>query len=320
MIFQNINQFEKAKKTLIESEGDINYAFQHLKEDKSFSNMSESELIDSLTELNEGLGEKILNFLGSKLGGDVSKIKDVLSKMKEQELKFNQEEFEIWNEFYSLLADQKALDKDRRNPNYSDLNRELSQSRNALNLRLKELTKAHDDIFSSLEEKIKGLVKDSDRKKRFFNAQRADDVLETRNDRYEKIKAITSKSATRSRELEDFFGIDPEQARKDAEVAKQEAEKAIKNVKTTAPIKSPVTYTEEPEKTLNSRLEFIINSPGKFPSKRKDLERLKDDIIDIYGSVDFKTYTHEKALAIKKIEKESEAYYDQLEREYKKVV
>jgi hypothetical protein len=319
MIFQNINQFEKAKKLLIENEGNIDLTLIILKGDKSFSSISESELTDALNKLNEGLGEKILNFLGSKLGGDISKLKDVLSKMKEQELKFNKEEFEIWNQFYVILQDQKALDKDKKNPNYTDLNRELAQSRNALNIRMKELTKMHDEIFTALEEKVKGLVQDSPRKKRYFNAQRADDVSVTKNDRYEKTKAITAKSSERSKDLQDFFGIDPEQAKRDAEIAKQEAENAAKKAAQQTPSfnKSSVTYTEEPEKTFYAKLNFISAAPGGFIHKRKELENLLDEIDQ--DAINSSMYSSGKKDDINKIKNEVQAYYDALESAYKKV-
>ena len=319
MIFQNINQFEKAKKLLIENEGDINSTLIILKGDRSFSSISESELIDALNKLNEGLGEKILNFLGGKLGGDISKLKDVLSKMKEQELKFNNEEYEIWNQFYRLLQDQKALDKDKKNPNYTDLNKELAQSRNSLNLRMKELTKTYDEIFNALEEKVKGLVQDSPRKKRYFNAQRADDVLVTKNDRYEKIKAITAKNSERSKDLHDFFGIDPEQAKKDADIAKQEAENAAQKAAQQTPSfnKSTVKYTEEPEKSLYGHFSIIEGAPGEFIDKRKELEKLLDRIVDELSN--YQSYPKEKTDNIKQIKSEVQAYYDALESAYKKI-
>ena len=62
MLFQNIKQFQEAKKVLIESEGDTEKTFSTLKESSNFSAYSEEELKSSIIQLNEGLGDKILNF------------------------------------------------------------------------------------------------------------------------------------------------------------------------------------------------------------------------------------------------------------------
>ncbi len=155
MLFENASQFQKAKQTLLDNNRDVNKTAYILKKSPLFDDLSEGEIISHLTELNEGLGDNIMNFLSSAFGGDISKLKTVLTQMKEQELKFNREEYQIWDEFYRLLEDQKALDKDKNNPNYQTLSRELQQSRNALNLRLKELTKTHNEIFNALEDKVR---------------------------------------------------------------------------------------------------------------------------------------------------------------------
>jgi hypothetical protein len=113
MLFENINQYNKAKNLLIENEGNVDKVLDLLKSDRQFENTTENDLRSKLDKLNEGLGDKILNFLGDSFGGDISKIKTVLTQMKEQELKFNKEENEIYNEFYSLLQDQKELEKNK---------------------------------------------------------------------------------------------------------------------------------------------------------------------------------------------------------------
>jgi hypothetical protein len=321
MLFENLEQYKKAKEVLIESEGNIDIALAELKDSKEFRNVSEGQLILSLTELNEGLGDKILNFLGSKLGGDIADIKTVLTQMKDQELKFNREEFEIYNQFYSLLQDQKALDKDKENPSYHDLSREIFQSRNSLNTRMKELTKVHNEIFNALEEKIKGLTKDSNRKKRYFNAQRATDVLETKNDRYEKVKAITAKNAERSNDLEDFFGVSVASVEKDANKAKEKAANAVNtltNTKTTTPGPRG-SFLEDPEKSIDDKLEKIRNAPGGFYAKRKDIEKIQSDINDIFASDDYKKFSDEKKKNINNVNTQADTLYKELEREEKKV-
>lgn len=322
MVFQNINQFTLAKNALIESECDIKIAFNKIKDNKEFSNLSENEIYAGLENLDEGLGEKIMNFLGGKLGGDISKIKTVLGQMKEHELKFNQEEFEIYNQFYSLIQDQKALDMDKNNPNYKDLSRELLQEKNLLNIRMKELTKTYNEIFNALEKKVESLIGTNNRKKRFFNAQRATDILKTKNDRYEKIKSITNKSAERSNDLNSFFGVDPEQVKKDAEIAKEKANETVKKLESNpiAASKNPsVSFNEEPEKGLQKELYSIMNSPGGYYSKKKQLEKISSDLEDVFQSPAFNSYQQEKKINLHVIYNKANAYLDQLEAEEKKI-
>jgi hypothetical protein len=289
MLFENQKQFELAKRTLMNNEGDVITSIKELKESNEFKNMDNVKLSNAMYELNEGLADAILNFVGDKLGGDISKIKTVLTQMKDQELKFNSEELDIYESFYRVIQDQKALDKEHNNPSYDDLSKELKESRAGLNSRLKELTKTHNEIFDALESKIKDLVGDNKRKRKYFNAQRASDVLETKTDRYEKIKAITSKSSERSQELEDFFGVSTQQAQTQVNKAQQNARKQAKKIvpKTTGnePGSSRDQYNTDPERDLGNRLfdikEIIATNPTGIAAKRKlakDLDTLIQDI------------------------------------------
>ena len=289
MLFENQKQFELAKRALMNNEGDVLISIKELKESKEFKNMDNIKLSNAMYELNEGLADSILNFIGDKLGGDISKIKTVLVQMKDQELKFNREELDIYENFYRVVQDQKALDKDHKNPNYDNLSKELSESRAGLNSRLRELTKTHNEIFTALELKIKDLTGDSNRKKKYFNAQRASDVLETKTDRYEKIKAITSKSSERSQDLEDFFGVTTQQAQTQVNKAQQNARKQAKKIvpKTTGnePGSSRDQYNTDPERDLGNRLfdikEMLATNPTGITAKRKltkDLDTLIQDI------------------------------------------
>ncbi len=319
MLFENINQYDKAKKVLLENERDVNLVLGILKKDKDFSNLSEGELKSSLIELNEGLGEKITNFLSSAFGGDISKIKTTLTQMKEQELKFNQEEYEVYKEFYRLLQDQKQLDKDRNNPDYNSLSKEIEDAMNALNTRLRELSKAHDEIFNALEEKVKSLAADNKRKTKYFNAQRATDVLETRKDRYEKIKALTSDSVKRSKELEKFFGINVDDTKEEMEKAAAEAQKKVDNLTPPSTGSSQVSFDESPEKELHQKLEKIENGPGGFYAKRKDLEDLQDDLLVALQDDAFQTYSDKKQKSIHSLYLAAVKLYRQLELDATKV-
>jgi hypothetical protein len=318
MLFENINQYNKAKNLLIENEGNVDKVLDLLKSDKQFENTSENDLRSKLDKLNEGLGDKILNFLGDSLGGDISKIKTVLTQMKEQELKFNKEENEIYNEFYSLLQDQKELEKNKNNPEYDSLRKDITQGMNALNTRMKELTKSHDDIFNALEAKIKDLVGDNKRKKKYFNAQRANDVLETKNDRYEKIKAITSKSSKRSSDLEKFFGVSVEDTKKDAEKAEKDAKESVEKLGGEKLLDSS-KYQEEPERSLHKKAKKIIDEPGGLISKRKDLDNLENEFLGIIDSEDFKTFSDEKKKSIELLYNSVKNYRMDLKKKESKV-
>jgi glycyl-tRNA synthetase beta subunit len=285
MLFENVNQFQTAKRTLLENDRNIKYTVEVLKNSQLFSNLSEGEIILAVTELNERLGDRIMNFLSDAFGGDVNSIKTVLTQMKEQELKYNQEEFEIYNEFYSLLQDQKALDRDKNNPDYQGLSNDISQSRNGLNTRMKELNKAHGDIFDALETKVKDLVKDSNRKKKYFNAQRATDVLETKNDRYDKIKSVTANSSRRSQELEDFFGVNTEQAKENVAQAQAKANQAVNALSKVAPVAPGSTpsrdvFDNDPEKGFYENFQEILNSSSKPEDKLKSLRLLEKAIFN----------------------------------------
>lgn len=276
MLFENINQYEKAKNALLENNRDINKTAAALKKSPLFKNTSDGEIISQLAELNEGLGDTLTNFISKNFGGDISKLKTVLAQMKEQELKFNKEEYEIYNEFYSLLQDQKALDRDKNNPDYQNLSKEIQQSRNALNVRMKELTKTHNNIFNSLEERVKDLVKDSNRKKKYFNAQRANDVLETQNDRYNKIKDLTAKSSARSKELEDFFGVNIDDVKKDVDKSrakvKTEEEKLAAAELIDGGDSMILRFRNDPEKKFAESLMDIKKGADTNPDIEKDLQ------------------------------------------------
>jgi hypothetical protein len=285
MLFENVNQFQAAKRTLLENDRNVNYTVEVLKNSQLFSSLSEGEIILAVTELNEGLGDRIMNFLSGAFGGDINSLKTVLTQMKEQELKYNREEFEIYNEFYALLQDQRALDRDKTNPDHQGLSNDIAQSKNGLNMRMRELNKAHGEIFDALETKVNDLVKDSNRKKKYFNAQRAIDVVETRNDRYDKQKAITAKSTRRSEELEDFFGVNVNKAKEDVDKAKAKAKQEVDALSKVSPVAPGSTssrdvFDNDPEKGFYENFQQISGSVGKPEDKLKQLRLLEKAIFN----------------------------------------
>lgn len=285
MLFENVNQFKTAKRTLLENSRNVSHTVEVLKNSQLFSELSEGEIVLAVTELNEGLGDKITNFLSGAFGGDINHIKTVLTQMKEQELKYNQEEFEIYNEFYAILQDQKALDRDKTNPDYQGLSKEIVQAKNGLNKRMSELNRAHGEIFDALETKVKDLVKGNTRKKKYFNAQRATDVLETKNDRYDKIKTVTAKSSRRSQELEDFFGVNTEEAKESVEQAQTQANQSVNALSKVAPVapgstSSKDVFDNDPEKGFYEDFQKISGSVGKPEDKLKQLRLLEKAIFN----------------------------------------
>jgi len=190
---------------------------------------------------------------------------------------------------------------------------------------MKELNKMHEEIFDVLEQKIKDLTGDNKRKKKYFNAQRATDVLETRNDRYEKIKAITAKSKTRSKDLQDFFGVSVESAKKQAEDAKVKAEKEVNSLTNTpaastgTTTKSRKEFKDEPEKSLSEEFEAIKNSVGGYFSKRRDIEKLQRKVEDEVHKSEFDKYSEGKQKDIYSIYKDCEELLDVLAKEETKI-
>ena len=314
MLFENLNQFEKAKRVFIETDGDIERTTSLLGEMEEFQNMNDVDIRFAIIQLNESIGDRILNFLSSSFGGDIKELKTVLDQMKNQELKFNEEEFQIYDEFYDLLEKERQLRKDKSNPDYTSMMEDIKAKKNALNTRMKELTKTHDEIFGALEQKVKDLTGKSNRKKKYFNAQRANDVLLTKNERYDKIKAITQKSKEREKDLEDFFGVSKEDLRKDVQDAREDALKAEKKLDDTTEEKAPdhdfSGFTQEPERYLVRKAERATKLVDAADGFLK-LESLKNEIRGIFMGPEYKMYSEEQKKNIHNV-------YDYINREIKK--
>lgn len=316
MLFENINQFKKAK-SLLERQLSVEEAFINLRNDQDFKNLSDLELKSAIEKVQEGFGEKILNAASKMFGGDVSKIDTVLTQMKDQELKFNAEENEIYVEFYNLVEKKKELQKDKNNPNYKEMLAEINQSMNSLNVRMNELTKSHEKIFSALEEKIKSLTGESNRKKKYFNAKRASDVLETQTDRYEKIKNLTKKSTERANSLEKFFGVSTDELEKEVEEAEKNAKKNLSSV--TPEEASKANLVQDPEKGFFEKFELIKNSNQENSKKRWAIKDIISDVDKIIHSTDFDTYEDTRQKAIVKFYMDMEKEVEKIEKKANKL-
>jgi len=316
MLFENINQFKKTK-SLLENNQNLEDVFINLRNDQDFNNLSDSDLRSAIEKVQEGFGEKILNAASKMLGGDVSKIDTVLTQMKDQELKFNAEENEIYVEFYNLVEKKKELQKDKNNPNYKEMLAEINQSMNSLNVRMNELTKSHEKIFSALEEKIKFLTGESNRKKKYFNAKRASDVLETQTDRYEKIKNLTKKSTERANSLEKFFGVSTDELEKEVEEAEKNAKKNLSSV--TPEEASKANLVQDPEKGFFEKFELIKNSNQENAKKRWAIKDIISDVDKIIHSTDFDTYEDTRQKAIVKFYMDMEKEVEKIEKKANKL-
>lgn len=309
MLFENINQFKKTK-SLLEKNQELEEVFINLRNDTEFQEMSDVELRSAIQRVHEGFGEKILNAASKMLGGDVPKIDTVLAQMKEQELKFNSEENEIYVEFYNLIQKKEDLKRDKNNPNYKEMLSEVDRAMNALNVRMDQLTKSHEKIFNSLEEKIKSLTGNSNRKKKYFNAKRASDVLETQSDRYEKIKSLTKKSTERANSLEKFFGVSTDELEKEVEEAEKNAKENLSNVSPGEAAKA--NLVQDPEKGFFEKFELIKNSNQENAKKRLSIKKIISNVDKIINSTDFDTYEDTRKKAIVK-------FYVDMEKEVEKI-
>ena len=278
-IFDSFDKFEAAKQTLILNKGNVQKAYEKIKEDGKLLESSDNSslVMEELQAINEGLKDTILNFVSDKIGGDIRKIKTTLDQMKEQELKFNKEEFEIYKGFHSLIKKQKALENDRSNPDRDELIKSVSSAREALKMNLKKLTQSHDEIFNALEEKVKSLTKDNNRKKKYFNAQRASDVIVTSTDRYTKGKELAKLAKDDVDELEKFFGLNIDKMGSDIEKAREAARKSEEELKKAAEIVSDeINMIDFFTKKFNA----IKTSKGSIESAVKKLDALYNQVVE----------------------------------------
>jgi len=280
MIIDSFDKFEAAEKALMESKGDIKAAINVLRKYQGplFESANTDDLAAELSLINEGLKDSIINFISSKIGGDISKLKTALTQMKEQELKFNKEEFTIFKDFYGLIKKQKALEKDSTNPKRDEMLKAITDSRRMLNNTLKELVKTHDTIFNSLEEKVKSLTKDSNRKKKYFNVQRASDVLETQIDRYNKSKELSKMYKEDVDQLEKFFGVDFDKISKDVDKSRELAKKAEEDAQREAANIHPIS--DDMLSVFTKKFQQIKTSGGKIEDAVKKLDSLHKQVVE----------------------------------------
>ena len=194
---------------------------------------------------------------------------------------------------------------------------EINQSMNYLNVIINELTKSHEKIFSALEEKIKSLTGESNRKKKYFNAKRASDVLETQTDRYEKIKNLTKKSTERANSLEKFFGVSTDELEKEVEEAEKNAKKNLSSV--TPEEASKANLVQDPEKGFFEKFELIKNSNQENAKKRWAIKDIISDVDKIIHSTDFDTYEDTRQKAIVKFYMDMEKEVEKIEKKANKL-
>lgn len=270
-IFNTFEKFEEAKKTLSYSKGDVSKAYSIIKKNPILESIDRNAIEEELRIINEGLKDSILNFVSDKIGGDVNKIKTTLDQMKEQELKFNKEEFEIYKQFYSLVKKQKELERSKSNSEREEMLKSITDNKRMLNSTLKKLTDSHDEIFNALEEKIKSLTKGSDRKKKYFNIQRASDVLETKIDRYNKSKELSKMYKEDLDQLERFFGVDMEKIGDDVSKSRSDLKRQESSLKDDSAFVDMIS-------SFSRKLDRIKKSKIKIDDAVKKLDSLYKQI------------------------------------------
>jgi hypothetical protein len=215
-IINDFRFYSDCKSSLLESFGDVEIAKSKL---TSKGYEDNEDLDETLMAIKESLGDKILNFFSRNLGGDISKLDDLLQDMKEEEIRFINDEHESESKFYKLSSALAQLKKDKADQS------EVAQyvdKLNKLKKLIKDLMASHNSIMDSLEKQVDIITKKNNRKADYYNLKRAEDSVETKKLRAEfKRKLVTQ--AEDSEYLSDIQKIlgNPKDAQKDLEDAKE---------------------------------------------------------------------------------------------------
>jgi hypothetical protein len=224
-LLENFNFYEDCKNAIIESYGNVDVAKMKLMNGK-YSDVNEDVLCENLHRINEGIGDKIMNFLSRNLGGDVGKIDKILQGMKEEETKFITDEHEAENKFYKLSAALAQLRSDKADKTELDSIRVKLVKIQKL---LRDLVSSHNSIMDDFEKQVNVLTKKSNRKAEYYNLKRAEDSVETKKMRAEFKKKLLSASDEDGylKGIQDILG-DPKKAEDDLKKSQDNLDK-IKN-------------------------------------------------------------------------------------------
>jgi chromosome segregation ATPase len=221
-LVENFKSYSDCKKALIESYGDIDIAKTKLI--KSGYSVEDVEgLEESLNVIKESLGDKIINFFSKNLGGDISKISKILADMKNEEIRFINDEHSAESKFYKLSTALSQLKKDKADKSETD---QYIVKLNKIQKLIKDLVSSHSSIMDSLEKQVNILTDKNNRKADYYNLKRAGDSVETKKLRAAFKKKLVSQEDD-SEYLKDIQSIlgDYKSAERDLEKAKRDLAK-----------------------------------------------------------------------------------------------
>ena len=217
-IINDFKFYNDCKNSLLESFGDIEIA-----KNKLIAKGYDGDLEETLNMIKESLGDKIINFFSKNLGGDISKLADILEDMKSEEIKFITDEHESESKFYKLSAALAQLKKDKADQ--SEIT-QYADKLNKLKKLINDLMSSHNSIMDSLEKQVNIITKKNNRKSDYYNLKRAEDSVETKKLRADyKKKLITQAEDTEYlSDIQKILG-NPKDAEKDLNIAKEKLEK-----------------------------------------------------------------------------------------------
>jgi hypothetical protein len=159
-LVENFKSYSDCKKALIESYGDIDIAKTKLIK-SGYSAEDVEGLEESLNVIKESLGDKIINFFSKNLGGDISKINKILADMKNEEIRFINDEHSAESKFYKLSTALSQLKKDKADKSETD---QYIVKLNKIQKLIKDLVSSHSSIMDSLEKQVNILTDKNNRK------------------------------------------------------------------------------------------------------------------------------------------------------------
>ena len=278
-LLENFNFYEDCKNAIVESYGNVDVAKMKLMNGK-YSDVSEDVLCENLHRINEGIGDKIMNFLSKKLGGDVSKIDKILQGMKEEEIKFITDEHEAENKFYKLSAALAQLRSDKADKTELDSIRVKLIKIQKL---LKDLVSSHNSIMDDFEKQVNILTKKNNRKSEYYNLKRAEDSVETKKMRAEFKKKLLTASDEEGylKGIQDILG-DPKKAEDELKKSEENLDK----------IKNDLGAKDETTKMPSEKIKNVFETYSKeiLASVKELGDFIKKESEEMKKSVDTKAW------------------------------
>lgn len=296
-LLEKFDFYTDCKEAIIESYGDIDIAKSKLKKSK-YTNVEDHILEENLQSIKESLGDKIVNFLSKKLGGDIRKLDKIISSMKEEEVRFVKDEHESESKFYKLSSALARLKRDKASQEEQNI---IILKLNNLQKFIRDLVKSHNSIMDDLEKQVDIITKKNNRKADYYNLKRAQDSVETKKMRAEFKKKLLD-DVEENEYLSSIHKIlgTPKQAEADLSKAKDQLEKEKENLGAGEDIsKNPGERVSNVLKTYHDEILACLQDVKDYSKdsfdKIKDLEKDKE--------MDQKDYQKLKSVFDKKVDK-----------------